>query len=98
MQTSLYDDTIQQRFERFHAENPAVYAELVRRARALRKRGVRRYSIRGLFEAMRYDQTVGTLSADYKLNNDFTALYARKIERTEPGLRGLFATRTRRTA
>ena len=88
-------DPIEEKFEAFHAENPEVYAELVRLARRVRGAGRTRYGIATLFEVMRYRRDIQTSGDVFKLNNNFRALYARKIMEENPELNGLFATRTR---
>lgn len=88
-------DPIQEKFEAFHAENPGVYAELVKLALRVRGAGRARYGIATLFEVMRYRRDIQTSGDVFKLNNNFRALYARKIMEENPELDGLFATRTR---
>jgi len=77
----------------FHANNPHVYALLVRLARYAQSKGLRRWGIKAAFEVLRFKaiETVGDL---YKLNNNYTAWYAREIMRREPDLSEFFATRT----
>lgn len=89
--------TIGERFEAFHGRNPHIYAELRRMALALRQRGMARYGIAGLFETLRYHYAIQTQGDDFKLNNDFRALYARLLMRNEPALYGFFEIRCRRT-
>ena len=80
-------------FAAFHACNPHVYDELVRLARRLRVRGIDRYGIAGLFEVLRYDHTIRTGTADWKLNNNYRAFYARMIMANHPELANLFEVR-----
>jgi hypothetical protein len=89
--------TISQRFEVFHECNPQVYQALRQMALGMRKRGRKHYGMKGLFEKLRFDhamQTVGDES--FKLNNNYTALYARLLMESEPQLAGFFETRQRR--
>ena len=87
--------TIAQRFEMFHAANPTVYARLREMALGLRRRGRERYSINGLFEALRWQHAMQTddPTSEFKLNNDFRALYARRLMEREPDLADFFETR-----
>lgn len=87
------DQSIQARFERFHAANPDVYQELVRLARKLRNQGLDKYGIVGLYEVLRYDRTLSTDGKPFKLSNDFRSRYARLIMSQEPDLQGFFQTR-----
>lgn len=106
-QPSLWDappgpdaGTIAGRFERFHAAHPEVYAELAKLARQVRARGHHKYSIKGLFEIVRFNAAVGRVEGDiadpFVLNNDFSALYARLLMEQEADLAGMFETRHRR--
>lgn len=89
--------TTEGRFERFHAAHPEVYARLVGLARRLRARGFEQYSIKGLFEIVRFEQSVREDAAEeFALNNDYTPLYARLIMEREADLAGFFVTRERR--
>jgi hypothetical protein len=81
-------------FWKFHADNPAVYAELVRLAREWRaKRGTERVAIATLYEVMRWMWATSTVGDHFKLNNDWRAFYSRVIMEREPDLAGVFETR-----
>lgn len=85
---------IEAAFLRFHAEHPEVYAELVRVARRLRAQGWDRFGVKTIWEVVRYRGMVGDLrSGRPKLNNNFTAYYARLIMEREPDLADVFKTR-----
>ena len=93
------DETMQQRFDRFHARNPHVYAALVAIARRMIKAGKSRIGIKQLFEILRYERMVYTKSDDgHRLNNNLTAYYARAIIANEPDLAHAFETRRLRAA
>ena len=103
MTLDLFDqpDAIKARWLEFHEEHPEVYDHLVSLARARRRAGYGRGSIKQLWEILRWDIEVGTVGTDpddYAFNNNYTALYAREIMRCEPDLRGFFETRRRQTA
>lgn len=87
------DQSIQARFERFHAANPEVYVELVRLARKLRNQGLSSYGIVGLYEVLRYDRSLKTDGKPFKLSNDFRSRYARLIMDQEEDLKDFFRTR-----
>jgi hypothetical protein len=87
----VFDATIADRFEDFHRDNPRVYNTLVRLAREwVKTTGHGKLGIATLYERARWDIALETRSADYKLNNDFRAYYARLIMRRERDLDGLF--------
>jgi len=85
--------TIEARFRRFDADNPHVYAALYRLAWEDVYTGARRISIKALYERLRgHVSTTGEPA--YILNNDYTALYARKL--AEDGLDGYIELRERK--
>jgi hypothetical protein len=98
---SAYDDapdgrSLQARFEEFHANNPQVYAELLKLARRARGRGVQRIGIKMLWERLRWELQVETYHPGddtFRLNNNYHAAYARLLMAENPELRGLFETR-----
>ena len=89
------EPTIQEQFAQFHRENPHVYRGLVRLARIAKSEGRERYGIKALFEVLRWYDMVQTKSDEFRLNNNYTALYARLIMRREPDLKGFFELRER---
>jgi len=85
-------------FRRFHAENPHVYTALERLAFRLRNRGVQRWGVKALWEVLRYELALNTNEpvGTFRLNNNFTAYYARLLmERNPEDLGGFFETRER---
>jgi hypothetical protein len=87
--------TISDRFEEFHKANPAVYSTLVYLAKQwARRTGGRKLGIKTLFERARWELQLDTTDPDLKLNNSFTAFYARLIMANEPDLEGMFDLRT----
>lgn len=93
-------DRILVAFREYHAEHPHVYRKLVRLAREWRSHGHARLGIATLFEKLRWEWHVGGLEDQdgYKLNNNYRALYARKIMEEQPDLDGLFELRERTAA
>ncbi len=83
--------TLDERFEFFHKVNPHVYRELVKLAIERRDAGVRHGRMNALFEILRDRHELQTLGDPWKLNNSYRALYARKIMRAVPELRGRHA-------
>lgn len=87
--------TITEAFDAFHTANPHVFAELKRLALARIARGETRIGVKALWEELRESIRVQKLG-DWKLNNSFTALYARKLLEHEPMLVGVIETRQRK--
>jgi hypothetical protein len=85
----------QERFDWFHANNPHVYRNLRALALAMKtKRGKKRVGIKMLYEVLRYQYDIHTAGEEeFKLNNNYTAYYARLLMAQEPDLAGLFEVR-----
>jgi hypothetical protein len=81
------------KFNNFHAKNPAVYENMVKMARDLRATGHKRIGMQMLIEVIRWQSMIQTTDADFKLNNDYGAYYARRIMAENPALDGIFETR-----
>jgi hypothetical protein len=95
--TAANDNSLDARFARFHVANPHVYAELVRLAREARQAGRTKLGAKELYEVARWHLKLRTRGdVEYRLNNSWTALYARLIQQQEPDLAHLFETRRRR--
>lgn len=90
--------SIDDRFEMFCAANPHVFAELLRLARARLDRGETFISAKALWEELRVSlaKIEDGAYSKYKLNNSYTALYARALIAAEPKLAGVIKTRTRK--
>jgi hypothetical protein len=82
-------------FWTFHEGNPHVYFELVRLARQAVAAGRTKLGIRMLWERMRWTFSVETRRAEGgpKLNDHYTARYARLIMENERDLADLFEIR-----
>jgi hypothetical protein len=91
------DDRIAIAFEQFHTANPWVYRRLKDLALAIKQTGRDHYGMKALFEVLRFEHAMDTTKADgLKLNNNYTALYARKIGQEVPGLEDFFQYRERK--
>lgn len=87
---------LEERFQQFHEDNPWIYEQLVAEARKVVKKGYTHYGCRTIFENLRHNSvmdTEGSEAVGYKMNNDFCALYSRKIMEENYDLQGLFETR-----
>lgn len=86
--------TTAERFEQFHAENPAVYRVLCRLAREwIARTGRHQLAIATLVERARWEILLATNDPDYKINNNFRSYYARLLMAQEPDLADLFELR-----
>lgn len=91
--------TIDERFATFDADYPQVYRMIVGFARMAHRRGFQHYGIQAIVERARWEVSMrwGPDTEGFKLNNDFTALYARKVMAENPDLDGFFRLRRRRS-
>lgn len=87
--------TITEAFEAFHTANPHVFEEMRRLALARVARGERRVGAKALWEELRESIRVRKLG-NWKLNNSYTAMYARKLLDAEPALVGKIELRQRK--
>ena len=67
-----------------------MLVELVQLIKQLKERGHTQYSMKGLFEVLRHRHALKTTSEDFKLNNNYTAYYARLIMDQYPEHEGFF--------
>lgn len=82
-------------FREFDRDNPQVYEELVRLCKAWRERRGGKIGAKMLWEVLRWNLTLRTATNEpFKLNNNHTAFYARKLMVHE-GLADVFETRRR---
>lgn len=90
--------TIREAWQRFHADNPWVYDKLLELCRFwVSRRPGQRLGIGMLFERLRWDLAIRTTGEPLKLNNNYRALYARKIMDEHPEFADLFQTRRLRS-
>ena len=87
--------TMETQFEAFHLRNPHVYTSIIAISKDLKKRGFRKGGMKMIFERLRWLYAIQTVGEDYKLNNNYTAFYARLVMATVPELDGFFAVRSR---
>jgi hypothetical protein len=93
-----FEDRIERDFREFHLAHPEVYNQLVQLARTWQSNGTAKLGIATLFEVLRWNSHLNPdHTGGYKLNNNYRALYARKIMEQEPDLNGLFEIRERTT-
>lgn len=81
------------KFLNFHYANPHVYNRLRALALEMKRQGIDKYSMKGLFEVLRWEHALKTTGDVFKLNNNYTSLYARGLMQNEPQLEGFFALR-----
>lgn len=82
-----------ERFERFHAENPQVYREIVKRCRQWRDVTPGKLGMSLLFGIVRWELALQTKGDPYRINDHYAAYYARLVMWMEDGMEGLFEIR-----
>ena len=91
-------ETIQQRFESFHALNPWVARQLERMTADCAEQGFRHIGIGMLFEVLRYRYGAATRGDVFRLNNNFRSRYVRLLIEEHPEWTHLFEVRALRAA
>lgn len=90
-------DRIAMQFEQFHNDHPWVYHRLKDLALAIKQTGRDHYGMKALFEVLRFEHAMESNKLDgFKLNNNYTALYARKLGQEVPQLEHFFKYRERK--
>lgn len=84
------------RFERFHRDNPHIYRLFDRFAREVIAKGHRQFAARAIFHRIRWETMVVTTGEDFKINNNYSAAYARRWMQDNPEYEGFFRTRATR--
>ena len=82
---------LEARFETFDRENPHVYRLFDRFTLQAVNAGRTRFSAWAVVNRIRWFTSIETTDQDYKINNDFIALYARKFMRLHPEHGGIFS-------
>ena len=90
--------TLSEKFEKFHTENPHVY-ELFKKftLQAIAKHH-KRLSAWLIINRIRWETMVETTGDDFKISNDFIALYSRKFMKDYPQYEGFFVVKEMKRA
>ena len=74
-------DELDQQFIEFDQQNPRIYQEFRRLAVSAKRKGHERWGAKSLWEVLRWELAVNSNApvSDYKLNNNYTSRYARKL-------------------
>jgi hypothetical protein len=89
--------SIDERFAKFHHDNPQIYNLLRRFSITAKNAGYHNYGMKAIFERVRWHVNVETKSSDgFKLSNDYTSRYARLLNQ-DPQLRNFFNLRSLRS-
>ena len=81
-------------FAKFHAENQKIYTLFVQYAMDLKEASFNFYSARAIIHRIRWHLDVETKSGDgFKINNNHSPYYARKMMREYPEFKEFFSLR-----
>jgi len=99
MSKSEMRSTIQEDFRQFHHDNPWVFDKLVDMTRDLHQKGRKRFGIGMLWEVLRWNVAMGTITVDdnFKLNNNYRSRYVRLIIEKYPQYDCMFECRVLRS-
>lgn len=82
-----------QSFLDFHQANPKVFELADRFTREAIEAGRQRFGMKMVFERIRWYSAVETTGSSFKLNNNYTAFYARLWMHRNPGQPQVFSLR-----
>jgi hypothetical protein len=80
-------------FEVFHADNPEVYRLFKQFAESLRNAGHKCFGAKAIMERIRWHYAIDVKNSAFKINNNHTAYYARKLMKEDKRFSGFFKTR-----
>jgi hypothetical protein len=92
------DTTLQQKFERFHQQNPHVYRHIISLVREARANGVRRIGMSLIIDRIRWDHLIQTKGDTFKINQNYASRYTRLLLDEHPEWEDMFETRSLRCA
>lgn len=92
----MNDETIERRFQRYHMDNPHVYELFLKFAKTVKQKGFVKYSSKSIMERLRWHLNFETTGDTFKLNNNYTAYYARMVIENNPEFEGFFELRERK--
>ena len=94
------DDVLVDKFINFHRENKDVYELFLINSVIMQQRGYGTYSAWTIANKIRWDKDFQTKSAaeEFKINNNYIALYARLVMAKTPSLEGFFTLRATKKA
>ena len=84
------ETTLLNRFTDFHKKNPEVYELFKKFTFDAINRGHTRLSAWMITNRIRWETQIETVNDDYKISNDYIALYSRKFMKDYPQHNGFF--------
>jgi len=90
--------TLKEKFDLWDEENPEVYKLFCKFTLQAAEKGHKRLSAWMIVNRIRWETSVVTVGNDYKVSNDFIALYARKFMQDHPEYDGFFSVKSMKRA
>jgi len=81
------------KFWEVHALNPAIYDKINAQAQTLLSQGRTHYGVEAFFASIRWDSVLGMNNEEFKMNDHYTAYYARFWLQNNPYFWGFFELR-----
>jgi hypothetical protein len=88
-----YSKRTLKRFKEFHQENPHIFKEFKQLAYKMKKAGRKKYSAQAIIYVIRFNQDLKTTGDVFKINNDFTSIYARLLMYRDLSMENFFEIR-----
>ena len=85
--------TLMNRFNNFNRDNPEVYELFKRFTFQAINKGHTKLSAWMIANRIRWETQIETVNDDYKISNDYIALYSRKFMKDHPKHDGFFKTK-----
>lgn len=79
------------KFKAYHSKNPGIYQKFKEYTLMLSKTGRKRYSAWCIINKIRWDHDISTTGIEFKISNDFIALYARLFVYHNPEFKEFFS-------
>lgn len=90
MPETLFDTTV---FEKYDADNPKIWKMFCKLAHRLIRKGRTHFSADAILHKIRFDTAISGKGDVFKINNNFSAYYARKFMNNFPLYKGFFQLR-----
>jgi hypothetical protein len=84
------DPVLLNRFAAYHQHNPSVLEDFADFARQMRSAGKQKYAAIAIISQIRWQHDLETTGDEFKINNDYAALYARMLMAIDPSFTGFF--------
>lgn len=85
--------SLDDKFRKYHQDNPGIFGLFIRFTREARRRGYRHFGSKAVFERIRWHMNVETTGDPFKINNNYTSRYVRLLEKEYPGFVGFYRQR-----